>query len=102
MYDIDPEDQDIDCINKVTKTYGKIFKGISFWLYYLQDKKQEKILQFQDIRFQTLEQQSKGALLYLDSSKLYYINTAASDLKNQSHHYFFSKYLSINVNYFYS
>ena len=31
-YDIDLEDWDIDCINKVAKTYSKVSKGIHLWL----------------------------------------------------------------------
>lgn len=46
IYNINLEDWDIDCINKVAKTYSKISRGITFWLQYLQSKKPEKIEQF--------------------------------------------------------
>lgn len=50
-YDIDFEDYDINHINKIAKTYDKIFKSIVFWLYHLQGKKPEKIKLFQDTKF---------------------------------------------------
>ena len=31
-YDFDLEDWDMDCINKVAKTYVKVSRGIAFWL----------------------------------------------------------------------
>ena len=34
-YDINLKDWDIDCINKIAKTYGIIFKDITLWLKYL-------------------------------------------------------------------
>ena len=42
-YDIDLEDWDIDCINKVAKIYDKISRYIVLWLRHLQGKKPEKI-----------------------------------------------------------
>ncbi len=33
----------MDCINKVAKTYGKVSKGISLWLQYLEGKESEDI-----------------------------------------------------------
>ena len=32
LYNIDLEDWNIDYINKVAKTYGKVSKGITLWL----------------------------------------------------------------------
>ena len=46
MYNIDFEDWDIDCINKVAKTYSKVSRDIALRLQYLQDKKSEEIQQF--------------------------------------------------------
>ena len=45
-YDIDLEDWDMDRINKVAKTYGKVFKGIALQLQHLRDKEPEEIQQF--------------------------------------------------------
>lgn len=42
-YDIDFKDEDIDCVNKIAKTLGKISKSIYFWLHYLSGNKPEKI-----------------------------------------------------------
>ena len=68
-YDIDLEDWDMDRINKVAKTYGKVSRGITLRLQHLRGEKPEEIQQFQDTRFQTPTQQSKIALLYPNSSK---------------------------------
>ena len=50
-YNIYLKDWDIDCINKVAQTFGKVSRGIHFQLQYLQGKKPEEIQQFQDTRF---------------------------------------------------
>ena len=69
MYDIDLEDWDLDRINRVSRTYGKISKGIALRLQHLQGEEPEEIQQFQDTEFQTPAQQSEIAPLYPDSSK---------------------------------
>ena len=43
MYDIDLEDWGIDCINKVAKTYNKVFRGIDLQLQHLRGKELEEI-----------------------------------------------------------
>ena len=42
-YDIDLENWDMDCINKVAKTFGKISRGIHLWLQYLRGEEPEEI-----------------------------------------------------------
>lgn len=68
-YDIYLEDQDINCINKFTQTYSRVFRVVAFRLQYLEGKKQVEIQQLQDIGFQTPAHQSKIELLYSDLSK---------------------------------
>ena len=68
-YDIDLEDWDMDRINKVAKTYGKVSRGIALRLQHLRGEEPEEIQQFQDTGFQTPAQQSEIAPLYPDSSK---------------------------------
>ena len=50
-YDIDLEDWDMDCINEVTKTYGRVSRGIHFRIQHLQGIEPEEIQQIQDIGF---------------------------------------------------
>lgn len=45
-YDIDLEDWDMDYINNIAKTYGKVSKSIALWLQYLRGKESEEIQQF--------------------------------------------------------
>lgn len=52
-YDIDLEDWAMDCINKVTKTFGEISSCIHLWLQHLQDEQLEEIQQFQNTKFQS-------------------------------------------------
>lgn len=40
-YDINLDNRNIDCINQVTKTFGKVFRGIYLQLVYPQDKLEE-------------------------------------------------------------
>ena len=42
-YDIDLEDWDIDRINKIAKTYGRVFRGIHLQIQYLRDEEPKKI-----------------------------------------------------------
>ena len=42
-YDIDLEDWNMDCINKVVQTYGNVSRGIALWLQHLQGKEPEEI-----------------------------------------------------------
>ena len=53
MYDIDLEDWDLDRINRVSRTYGKISRGIALRLQHLQGEEPEEIQQFQNTGFQT-------------------------------------------------
>lgn len=39
IYNINLEDMDIDCINKVAKIYCKVFKSLVLQLQHLQSKK---------------------------------------------------------------
>ena len=42
-YNIDLEDWDMDRINKVAKSYGKVSRGIIIWLQHLQGEEPEEI-----------------------------------------------------------
>ena len=68
-YDIYLEDWDMDCINKVAQTYGRVSRVVALRLRHLRGEEPEEIQQFQDTGFQTPAQQSEVAPLYLDSSK---------------------------------
>ena len=52
-YDIDLEDWDLDRINKVSRTYGKISRDIALRLQHLRGEEPEEIQQFQNTGFQT-------------------------------------------------
>ena len=53
MYDINLEDWDLDRINTVAKTYGKVSRGIALRLQHLRGKESEEIQKFQETGFQT-------------------------------------------------
>ena len=53
-YDIYLEDWDMDCINKVAQTYGRVFRIVALRLQHLRGEKPEEIQQFQDTRYQPI------------------------------------------------
>ena len=52
-YDVYLKDWDIDYINLVAKSYGKVSKVVAHQLRYLQTEEPEKIQQFQDSGYQS-------------------------------------------------
>ena len=53
-YDIDLEHWDMDRINKVAKTYGRVSRGIHHRLQHLRGEELEEIQQFQDTGYQPI------------------------------------------------
>lgn len=43
IYNINLEDWNLNCINKIAKTYSEVSKTIVLWLQYLQSEESEKL-----------------------------------------------------------